>query len=298
MATSLQSKHNSNDSELVTELIHKYSELEPGTTVSGLVCPKCDGGSTRERSFNVSCVEEVSSRNNSTLKWMCHRSSCGFKGTLIAGDHSLRQARGESEGAHSPPVKVEAPTLEERIGPLNEVPSITKDYLINERYLTEQTITKCGLRWSPRYHRLYIPLRDAQLSTIGCVLRSFDKSRQPKTLTFYEKGATSTLGWFTAGRDGLLYIVEDVFSAMRLQQFGISAISLCGTNLNDARLLEVAANGGKSTYNPVLALDLDALGKAVDVMRHARSFLPSIQVRKITKDFKDLTPQELEDYFK
>ncbi len=268
-----------------------YSHLSPGTTVSGLVCPECNGGSTNERSFNVSCVEDG---NGSTLKWMCHRASCGYHGASSNSLKSLRE--GGQAGAKPSVAEVQAASLEERVGELIEIPTITKEYLINERYLTEPTLTKCGLRWATKHRRLYIPLRDENLSVVGCVLRTFDKSRSPKALTYYERDTDSSLGWFPAGRDGRLFIVEDVFSAIRLQQANVSSISLCGTNLSDARLQEIA-RASKDRYIPILALDLDAVGKAVGLIRNARRYLPGIQVVKITKDFKDLTPEEMTEYF-
>ena len=47
------------------------SALPAGT--SRQVCPKCEGGSTREKSLSVT-------RDESGAAWFCHRAGCGYKG--------------------------------------------------------------------------------------------------------------------------------------------------------------------------------------------------------------------------
>jgi DNA primase len=79
--------------------------------------------------------------------------------------------------------------------------------------------------------------------------------------------------------------VEDVFSALRLWQAGVNAVSLLGTSLTPTKMAELRRNAGTI----VLVLDADAAGRAID---SALRF--SIHVRALMgADIKDMTEEQL-----
>jgi DNA primase len=123
----------------------------------------------------------------------------------------------------------------------------------------------------------------------GCVLRRLDGGR-PKVRSYpaadYPLDAP-WLAWFHDARlsaRGPLVVVEDVLSAMRLEQAGHSAVSLLGTGLSEAKALELR----RWCRTVVIALDADAIGRAIShALRH------SFEVRRLATDIKDMTEEQL-----
>lgn len=66
-------------------------KYQPGQ-YNALACPKCGGGTTKERSLNVNIGE-----GGSTASWLCHRGTCNFSGSINSGssaspgEHPLAQ---------------------------------------------------------------------------------------------------------------------------------------------------------------------------------------------------------------
>ena len=64
-------------------------QYTPGRHVRGL-CPACQGGSTRELSFDV----DITADGQSAL-WNCHRGTCGFSGKVDV-EREMRRRRAAS----------------------------------------------------------------------------------------------------------------------------------------------------------------------------------------------------------
>lgn len=73
----------------------------------------------------------------------------------------------------------------------------------------------------------------------------------------------------------------------------MSSVALLSTHLNDERVEQIRANVSSPVY---LALDADAFPKTIKYVQQFRSRL-SMRPVKLTKDLKDLNPQELEEFF-
>ena len=288
------------DLVLRQELIYKYGEMPPGLSYTGLICPKCGGGNSRERSFNISRIAD-----DGSIRWMCHRASCDFKGTSSATGHSLRKGKGQEAdgfGGGQSAAKI-VRTVAERVGKLVDLPDEVKDQLAKRYFLSEPTISDCGLKWSTSASphgsgRVFIPLRSSILASNGCVLRAIDGKQQPKSITFREPYAKTTLGWWFGGAyEDFLFIVEDAFSAIRCFQAGFSAVSLSGTHISDERIEEIVEARNHLHFRPLLALDADAFPASIKKMRRLRTKLPGINVIKLDKDIKNLTPLESNTFF-
>lgn len=259
----------------------EYSHLHPGTGVSGERCPKCKGGKSGERSLSVS------RDTDNVLKWMCHRASCGFRGTT--GSPTIVNVNNPQPAAKP---------RERNVVKLPLPEDIKRE--LKERYLfTDGTIDHAGLGWSEDYSRngagrVYIPVRDRLRQEVGCVLRtpkgqSQENGTKSLTLTKYD----DALAWYPRDGSNLIILVEDCYSGIRLWQEGISAIALLGTHLNDERVQEIKA-GSRGT--PVaIALDEDAYLKSIKFVLRYRNEL-RMRLIRLKKDIKDLSETEMQDF--
>lgn len=268
----------------------EYADLRRGVTSSGQVCPKCNGGSSREGSFNVSRDED------GVLRWMCHRASCGFRGA--AGTSRVRLDDADGVASSSSPSVRSQRTDFKRAGLDEELVQF-----LNDKYrLTEQTLRHWGLAWTPDYGgRVILPVKSHALEDNGVILRSHSVPPvKQKTLTFTNQ--PHVMAWFVTLPPYLeehepapLVIVEDIYSALRLWQGGINAVALLGTHLNEQRVAEIAKLVRHYPHlKPKLALDYDAFGKAIGYSREFRHLL-RLEVVKLTKDIKDLNEDEFNE---
>lgn len=134
-----------------------------------------------------------------------------------------------------------------------------------------------------------MPVRGPTGKARGCVLRRLDGTK-PKVRSYPDADHpldAPWLAWFhhpALSRHGPCIVVEDVLSAMRLEQAGHSAVSLLGTDLSEAKALELR----RWCPTVVVALDADAIGRAIShALRH------SFEVRRLAADFKDMTEEQL-----
>ena len=66
-------------------ILETYGGMVDDTSLSGQLCPRCEGGSSKEKSLSVA-------KKEGSLLWICHRSSCKFQGreNLIVVSGGLR----------------------------------------------------------------------------------------------------------------------------------------------------------------------------------------------------------------
>lgn len=87
-----------------------------------------------------------------------------------------------------------------------------------------------------------------------------------------------------------LVLVEDILSAIRVQQLGLSACALLGTHLNNDKVREI------SLFKPgevIIALDEDATDEAFKLAGRWGLAFPKIRVAILERDFKDDTDQNI-----
>jgi hypothetical protein len=120
------------------------------------------------------------------------------------------------------------------------------------------------------------------------VLRRIDGTR-PKVLGYPAPQAAGMawLAWFRA-KPGVTVVVEDVFSAMRLWQVGITAAALLGTSLSEAKAAELRRRNPRV----VVALDDDASATAIEAARRHQ-----FEYRRLLgDDLKDMTEEQLTEW--
>lgn len=153
-------------------------------------------------------------------------------------------------------------------------------------FLTDANLSKAQLGWDEESSRLVQPVFSPDGEVLGCQLRALD-GRKPKAISHTEQGA---MAWFIKrGTPGLI-IVEDIFSAIRVADH-VSSVALLSTHLNHDRVEQIKRTG----LSPVwLALDHDAWPKTIQYVKEFRNQIRLLPM-KITKDFKNMTPQELQE---
>lgn len=246
-------------------------------TANGLVCPFCNGGTNRDRSF--SCTRVAGG-----FVYICFRGKCGKKG--FVPDRGVWGSFRNVENRK--PVKVfDRPT--------EQLPQEVREYL-NSRYgITEETIKHFGIRWAPpqeaRVGRVIIPVIRPSGISDGCVARTIQPSSEPKALTYIERGGV--LSWFRVSpeREQRVWVVEDQFSAIRLWQEDITAVALLGTGMNHGQAIEISS----VSRDVFIALDKDATAKAI---QHATQYRYAFNAKVValSKDVKDMAREELKEF--
>lgn len=259
------------------ELELEAGTLEPGESVR-MVCPFCGGGDRAERCLSLT------HREDGTLLYHCYRARCGAGGTLGA-NASLRRglARvGEQLARASGRAK---PNIESRLRRLDTSP-------VTEAWgLCATTLDMLGVRWDEETGRLAYPVYTPQLMLRGRVLRvPPGDERQPKALTHMYEDAP-TLAWNTVDNDGdLVVVVEDIPSALMLDDCNYRAVALNGTHLTDEAVAELDQNATRVIW----ALDRDAFNKAMALDKKYRLLFKSTAVLMLDRDFKNQTWEEVD----
>lgn len=248
------------------ELLLEYSYLGDGETVGSQLCPACGGGSRGERSMSVS-------RRGDSLLWKCHRASCGYSG--VAGSKGY-------QGGTTKPVTTKGVVGRIYLRDADPLPAELVTSLVDRYHLGSNELALLG--FDSESGRIVLPVPNAEGEMLGCVLRS-ESGAQPKALAYVEENAVAIFRNYSSDK---LYIVEDIYSAIRASKY-VNAAAILGTHLNTERITTLKYLGCKENY---LALDADAYDKAVKYCIYFRGQLQMVPV-KLTRDLKNLTDEEL-----
>lgn len=264
------------------DVVLSFSSLTEGQQSSGNLCPKCNGGRSKETTLSVG-------RSGGSLWWRCHRASCGWVGkdsnasTSLPGEtHSTKKSRSVS--------------LDRQ-----RLPSPLKHELMEKYSLDEETLGRAGWSYTPDYlvrfpeggsksygPRVIFPLYGPAGQVRGEQFRSYSGHNKKAMIDgLTDQQMTSWYRWRRYGR--VLTIVEDIPSAVRIAQAGVDSLALCGTILNFDRVKEIREQEYLSIH---LALDNDAFNQAVRYASSFGKYLPNMRVKYLDMDFKDM-PQEM-----
>jgi hypothetical protein len=235
-----------------------FLDLEPGQTLRE-VCPECGGGSTRELSLSITLDE------TGYMLWHCFRASCGFSGKRLAwgvvhghGSTSKKAPRGFT-------------------GALELLPKEQHEWLWDKFSIA----AKDNWRWAPEFERLYMPVMGPTGKHRGCILRDTTVKHEAKTLTFKEAVDEPWMHWNWGDCTGPVVLVEDMFSAAKVQQCGIESACLLGTHFGLDKVREVLTQNDSC----IIALDKDAYCKAVKYAVDYSALL-NIRVWHLEQDLK------------
>lgn len=257
-----------------------YADLRDGETKAGELCPACEGGDTKEKSLSVS-------RREGFLLWNCHRASCPF------GGRSRLSSTGREDGAILTPPRQFSyiPTT-----PLNQA---TVGFLAARYGIPSEDFRLAGCGWTGESaghygRRISFPIFGPDSRKRGENYRSYEEGVKPKALIKLRDTDVVAQSWYKWKRKSPdLILVEDQVSAIKMAKH-MHAISLMGTNLSEAKVLEIMYNGD---YDHVyIALDADATHEAIKTQLRWRERMPNLRVLGLPLDIKDMDDKEFKNF--
>lgn len=256
------------------DVLSTYVNLPDGVSYSGRMCPSCEGGRTKESSLSVS-------REGDTLKWLCHRASCGF-----AGCESLLFVPRD--------INISIPKKTRTFFSSGPLPTSHYDFLFQMYGIDASATDKAGLQITYNFctetstpGRIVIPVLTRDLMLRGSNLYAVSPNEIPKSKIVREREVVG-MAWFTNPSSDKTIIVEDCYSAIRASKH-VNAVALLGTTLSHEGVEELIATNIPKNY---LALDNDAFSKTLSYVYEYRNKIKLTAV-SLTKDIKNLSEQEL-----
>lgn len=228
-----------------------------------IICPWCNGGSTREKSLSVACNEDGS------LWWRCFRANCGQMGSR--NSHGLRNLKAKK----STPRPFDGATA-----------ALSND---DYRYFGENfglgPEDLAGVRYAYESNRYCFRVLSPSSKVRGVILRSF-AGAVPKVLTFRERVDDPFMGWIWEGGPprGPIVVVEDVLSALKVHKAGAAAVFLNGTYLNYQMVTEIADTWYEGEV--IFALDKGTMPQMLGYKAKFDPLIGPIRIWKLEKDLK------------
>lgn len=251
---------------LQDEVLALGLDLADGETKNGLVCPACRGGNSGDRAFSLT-------RRGSELLGICFRAKCGFT------------TRMTSNGSTAVKVKPRTQKLPEFRVSVPEWFYTTFPYLGTSYYRKLRTYND----------RLCTPILDSYGEVVGYSCRSYDPTVRPKTLTYWSVDVPVKADFAEVTQDNNdVVLVEDQISARMVSRYcDIDTVALLGSHVSQ-QLVEYLWNDLKFR-RILIALDEDATKKAIKFAQ--RYSLYNVEAMPLTKDPKDMTPDEVISVF-
>lgn len=252
--------------------LYELMPPERGATVRE-ICPRCGGGSSRERSLSLTLTDQ------GYLLWNCHRASCGFRGK--------KPVWGVIELADRAAPKKQPKVFQ---GELTALPSPALQWFKEQFDLNPEDLR--DWKFAPEKNRISIPYFALNGKFRGMILREWREKLEPRNLVYKYAADEPFIGWVHPNPLQVPVIVEDAISAAKVASAGFTALSLCGTNLSQTMVREI-----REVYPvAILALDADATGKAVSYAGTFRHLL-GLTVWYLEKDLKYVSRKRIQDAY-
>lgn len=255
------------------------AKLKRGQTSKKLVCPWCNGGLSKDISFFVTRSE------NDKLLYICHRAKCGKKGVIDPSIHtsiSVKNIEPSEKFVPKPYTKRLERLRDSDFGYLWAKYGIPYEYADMAQWLRPSE--------EPGDHPLMLPVFGPTGVIRGAVLRNKLKDGSKVSLTFKVMDEPWLCWYMNRLYTDDILIVEDQISACKAASW-VTACALLGTGLNDDKIYEIISQ--QRSGNVWLALDKDALGKSLKLLRRWRLVCPELKILYIPKDIKDMTNVEI-----
>lgn len=248
--------------------------------VTRLLCPKCQGGQSKEISLGVKPLPGMDG-SVPLVGLKCWRNSCGWHANVMFGEGDyFRLVR---QHVH------EGRVFDRPLTPPGESHKLTRKYELSEADYGSR------FRVCAAPPCLAMEVRGPSGDLRGHLTRTFD---EPKQVMAYKQSAQPWQDWWLS--DDLnylkLFIVEDQISACKIHANGAHAVALLGTNMPVDKAHEIADYCLRSLTQPVLMLDNDAFDKACKLQSKYKHIMPNMLVSCIPCDPKDMPPDELRVY--
>lgn len=237
-----------------------------------ITCPFC--GAQHERSLGVTRAPEG-------IVYRCWRAKCRAKGFIGSSSTDyLPDWENRKTKAKKPKIFDEETTA---------LPDEYIDMLYDKYTLTEKELIRNGFLYAPNIDRVIMPIYNAMGYKVGVVARTYDKNPfGPKTINYLEDGRAHLHYARTAHvQSNTAVLVEDIPSAIRVSRYA-KGVALLGHALCDATAEEVE----ETSTDLIVALDPDAVDKAIKLKKKYQLYFNSIRVRVLSSDPKDYESDE------
>lgn len=216
------------------------------------------------------------------LKYHCFRATCS-RGSGILIHNSIELPR---------TTKKFIPTKYEYR--LRNLSKKELSYLQENYFISAEQVSQHGIMFNKDKQMYVFPIKDIRGYTIGYVDRDYTGTKKLKAISswFNESPKLHFVVSHESTIGGVL-IVEDIPSAIRAGKHMTTA-ALMGSNISADQAQHLAA----LFRNVVLALDEDAFAKAVLLRSKYSYYFDSFTLLRLTKDIKNMNPQELEELFR
>src|SRR3990167_3896921 len=163
------------------------------------VCPACNGGHGKERSFTMKRVA-------AGITYNCFRAKCGVHG-LIGDSSSSMAAKKEKKGRE--PYK----------GSLVDIPGAIFARFFIKYSLNHEDIDPQGIKFASDIGRLYLPIYDYRGYMVGENLKAVSLSQKPKALiNKFSENVPMVHVPLGANLKDTVVLVEDQISAIKVNK--------------------------------------------------------------------------------
>lgn len=263
---------------MLQEIKLRAESLDLGETIRE-VCPSCRGGTSREKSFTISKLEDGSVRYN------CFRAKCSCSGGFVSNKAQPSKALKDSTLVTAKRKENHEPKITTYQLTVSDLAWIEKHWRIANpsSYFFYRVIDYGG--------RIAMSIRGPRYQHRGWVLRDITGKAKTKALTYIKPGEVP-LSWYKNHGNVGTIIVEDIPSAVRASVY-MDAVALLGIGAGDDRAEEIAEYARGPIY---IALDQDAIPQAIAMKNQWNLLWDSPTVVPLSKDIKDMTQEGLDDF--
>ena len=247
--------------------------LPLGETARQIVCPRCRGGSSNEKSLSITRVDDG-------LLYKCHRASCGAAGKVfssgVIAEHRETERKPEKKLGHPEP--------------LTDINEEWLEYLCSKYGVDEELITNNRVMMCPQRNTVVFPCHDTEGRLANFVDRDYATGRKPKSINYpVTENTTGVIEPLTNPDGDSAVLVEDMMSAIKLSRL-VPAIPLLGVHATYEQWNVIAAK----YKNILIYLDADARWQAANLYSGCGILFDCVKVAWESSDPKDTRYERLE----
>ena len=241
-----------------------------GEQVTSLLCPICSGGETHEKTFAIKRIE-------TGLLYTCYRAKCGRAGFIPS-----------SSLDYTPIVKKFTPRVYRRA---TENLTVAQAMFFYDKFgLSAEELIDNGFKYNKETDRFIMPILNYSGFEIGHMARSYSGDT-PKAVAYWANDVVKL--HFPIGLQvvhNTIVLVEDIISAIKVNR-QVPCAALLGTGISE-EMINYIARGWR---NVILALDPDAIRKAMGYKRKYGLWFRNFNVCMLSNDPKDLSDEQIDE---
>jgi len=264
------------------KIIELSLDLDVNETSKNQLCPFCNGGTSKEKSFSIT-------RRSNGVLYNCYRATCGSSGFIGSDKVVYTTGRNKREKKEKEP-----DTYNHELTP-SWVTYAEPGWMYFWRQfeLSRRECKDNQIYYNSAWSTYAFPLFDYRGFQFGILDRSYS-GRKPKAISYWFSHNVPKVHfpkqWHSSG--GLL-VVEDIVSSIKASRY-MNSCAILGTAFTE----EIAQHLSSISPHIILALDNDAIKKAINFRRKYGILFKKFEILLLEKDIKDTSHIELEKIFR